>query len=126
MAEAAANTLLLFGATGDLAQRMLLPSLFGLDADGLLPEGLRIFGTAHTELDEAGFRACAASAIERHFDQAWRGAEKVERFLGRLHYVRLDASRPEEYARLALFMAENPYLNGEYVRLDGAIRMAPR
>jgi NAD(P)-dependent dehydrogenase (short-subunit alcohol dehydrogenase family) len=34
--------------------------------------------------------------------------------------------RPEEYARLAVFMAENTYLNGEYVRLDGAIRMAPR
>ncbi len=34
--------------------------------------------------------------------------------------------QPEEYARLALFMAENGYLNGEYVRLDGAIRMAPR
>ena len=34
--------------------------------------------------------------------------------------------RPEEYARLALFIAENPYLNGEHVRLDGAIRMAPR
>jgi len=34
--------------------------------------------------------------------------------------------QPEEYARLALFMCENPYLNGEYVRLDGAIRMAPR
>ncbi len=32
----------------------------------------------------------------------------------------------EEYARLALFMAENSYLNGEYVRLDGGIRMAPR
>ena len=34
--------------------------------------------------------------------------------------------QPEEYARLAVFMAENAYLNGEYVRLDGAIRMAPR
>ena len=34
--------------------------------------------------------------------------------------------RAEEYARLALFMAENTYLNAEYVRLDGAIRMAPR
>jgi NAD(P)-dependent dehydrogenase (short-subunit alcohol dehydrogenase family) len=34
--------------------------------------------------------------------------------------------RPEEYARLAVFIAESGYLNGEYVRLDGAIRMAPR
>ena len=41
-----APTLLLFGATGDLARRMLLPSLFGLDAEGLLPEGLAIYGTA--------------------------------------------------------------------------------
>ena len=32
----------------------------------------------------------------------------------------------EEYARLAVFMAENVYLNAEYVRLDGGIRMAPR
>ncbi|WP_016746159.1 SDR family NAD(P)-dependent oxidoreductase [Rhizorhabdus wittichii] len=34
--------------------------------------------------------------------------------------------RPEEYARLAIEMIENPYFNGEDVRLDGAIRMAPR
>ena len=101
MAEAAANTLLLFGATGDLAQRMLLPSLFGLEADGLLPEGLRIFGTARTDLDDAGFRAGAASAIESHFDAGWRDREKVERFLARLRYVRVDASCPGEYARLS-------------------------
>jgi NAD(P)-dependent dehydrogenase (short-subunit alcohol dehydrogenase family) len=34
--------------------------------------------------------------------------------------------RAEEYARLACFMVENPYMNAEAVRLDGAIRMAPR
>ena len=33
---------------------------------------------------------------------------------------------PEEYASLALEMCKNPYFNGEDVRLDGAIRMAPR
>ncbi|HET9459333.1 MAG TPA: SDR family NAD(P)-dependent oxidoreductase [Sphingomicrobium sp.] len=34
--------------------------------------------------------------------------------------------QPEEYARLACFMVENPYMNAESVRLDGGIRMAPR
>jgi len=34
--------------------------------------------------------------------------------------------QPEEYAKLALAMIENGYFNGEDVRLDGAIRMAPR
>jgi len=34
--------------------------------------------------------------------------------------------RPEQYADLALHIIENRYLNGEVIRLDGAIRMAPR
>jgi hypothetical protein len=34
--------------------------------------------------------------------------------------------QPEEYAKLALAMIDNPYLNGEVVRLDAALRMAPR
>lgn len=54
--------LLLFGATGDLSQRMLLPSLYGLHADGLLPEGLTITGTARHEHDDAGFRDFAKQA----------------------------------------------------------------
>lgn len=40
------------------------------------------------------------------------------------HPKRLGA--PDDFARLALEMLENPYLNGQTVRLDGAIRMAPR
>ena len=38
------STLLLFGATGDLSHRMLLPSLYGLHSDGLLPEGRSPWG----------------------------------------------------------------------------------
>ena len=41
-----ADTLLLFGATGDLSQRMLLPSLCALHADGLLAPELQIVGVA--------------------------------------------------------------------------------
>jgi glucose-6-phosphate 1-dehydrogenase len=58
-----ASTLLLFGATGDLARRMLLPSLYALDSDGLLPANLRIIATARTELDDQGYRARADEAL---------------------------------------------------------------
>ena len=64
---AKSSTLLLFGATGDLARRMLLPSLYGLDSDGLLPDELRIIGTARTELDDAAFRERADAALQRAF-----------------------------------------------------------
>jgi len=94
-------TLLLFGATGDLARRMLLPSLYGLDADGLLPEGLAIVGTARTELDDAQFRERALGALQQHLPEGFYNADVAERFLGRLQYVAIDANRLEDYAKLA-------------------------
>jgi glucose-6-phosphate 1-dehydrogenase len=95
------NTLLLFGATGDLARRMLLPSLYGLHEDSLLPHELRIVCTARSDLDDAGFRASAAQALERTIDGERLGAARVESFLARLTYVGLDASDPAQYQRLA-------------------------
>ena len=97
----AADTLLLFGATGDLAQRMLLPSLFALDSDRLLPPSLRIFGTARSELDEEAFRAAAGAALERAMDPERRPPDAVRRFLDRLRYVALDAADPAQFRRLA-------------------------
>jgi glucose-6-phosphate 1-dehydrogenase len=94
------STLLLFGATGDLARRMLLPSLYGLDSDGLLPAGLRIVGTARTELDDDAFRSRAREALEQHLPAGFVQAEVVERFLKRLHYVALDATQPATFSRL--------------------------
>ena len=61
-----ADTLVLFGATGDLAQRMLLPSLCALSHDGLLPEGLRIVGTARSAMDDRGYRNLAREALDKH------------------------------------------------------------
>ena len=96
-----ASTLLMFGATGDLARRMLLPSLYGLDADGLLPDDLRIVGTARTELDDAGFRERAAAALQEHLPDGFYQQGIAERFLSRLHYVPLDINDPAGFEGLA-------------------------
>ena len=95
------STLLLFGATGDLARRMLLPSLYGLDADGLLPAALRIIGTARTILDDAGFRERARAALDEHLPDGVLKEDIADRFLGRLHYVPLDIKDPAAFAQLA-------------------------
>src|SRR3954465_12624333 len=95
------STLLMFGATGDLARRMLLPSLYGLDADGLLPDDLRIVGTARTELDDAAFRERADAALQEHLPQGFYQPGIADRFLSRLHYVPLDINDPAGFERLA-------------------------
>ncbi len=94
-------TLLLFGATGDLSRRMLLPSLYGLDADGLLPEGLRIIGTARTALDDASFQAKAGEALERFLPAGTFDAAVAGRLLKRLSYVPLDITDSAAFGRLA-------------------------
>jgi glucose-6-phosphate 1-dehydrogenase len=95
------SALLLFGATGDLARRMLLPSLYGLDADGLLPDDLTIIGTARSELDDEEYRTKARDALDEHLPAGFYSSEVGERFLKRLRYVPLDIGDEAGFSRLA-------------------------
>ena len=94
-----AETLLLFGATGDLAQRMLLPSLCALHADGLLDPHLQIIGTARSPMDDHEFRNFARAALEKHLPANRRGG--VADFLNRMHYQPLDVTEAGAFAALA-------------------------
>ena len=93
--------LLLFGATGDLAQRMLLPSLYGLHADGLLPEGLTITGTARSDLDDAAYREFTATALNRFLPADRKNDAAIAAFLQRVFYQSLDASSLDGFGALA-------------------------
>jgi glucose-6-phosphate 1-dehydrogenase len=94
-----ADRLLLFGATGDLSRRMLLPSLCALDADGLLAPGLEIVGTARSDLDDRGFMNLARESLEKFLPADRRGG--VATFLNRLSYQPLDASTVAGFEKLA-------------------------
>jgi len=93
--------LLLFGATGDLAQRMLLPSLYGLHADGLLPDGLTITGTARAENDDDSYRAFAKAALDKFVPKDRIDDKAVSSFLERIGYQSLDATDLDHYTQLA-------------------------
>jgi glucose-6-phosphate 1-dehydrogenase len=95
------HNLLLFGATGDLARRMLLPSLYGLDADGLLPDDLRIVATARSGHSDEAYRTIAREALQAHVADSFYDERKADRFLARLHYVPLDIGDSAGFARLA-------------------------
>ncbi len=93
--------LLLFGATGDLSQRMLLPSLYNLHADGLLPEGLTIIGSARSELDDAGFQQFARHALEQHLPADRQDPESFGAFIQRLMFQPADLSDVNCFGALA-------------------------
>lgn len=95
------KTLILFGATGDLAQRMLFPSLYNLDADGLLDPELRIIGTARSAHEDADFRADVAAALQKYLPAERVDADKVAKFLARIGYCAVDVGGKDGFAALA-------------------------
>ena len=58
------RALVLFGATGDLAKRMLWPSLYALDCDGLLPKQFQLIGAATSRLSLPDFISKVKDSIQ--------------------------------------------------------------
>ena len=98
--------LVLFGGTGDLAWRKLMPALFQAFRHGTLPEGGRIIGIARDDLSDAQYRELIRARFDA-VDLAKRPSpEEFDRFAGLLHFLRLDLSQPPDYRRLADMLRE--------------------
>jgi glucose-6-phosphate 1-dehydrogenase len=95
------GTLLLFGATGDLSRRMLMPSLYALHADNLITSDLRIFGTARSVMTDAEFRDLVRTALCEFLPDDRKAEGLIDSFLERLYYQALDASKLEGFDDLA-------------------------
>jgi glucose-6-phosphate 1-dehydrogenase len=96
---AAPGAFVIFGATGDLARRMLFPSLYFLHADGLLPDGLRIIGAARSPHDDGEFRDLVEEWV-RERAGSFFSSEAWGAFAKRLTYSGGDATDPKSYAGL--------------------------
>ncbi len=100
------QTLLLFGATGDLAQRYLFPSLANLLRDRLLPPEFRILAVARHEYAPAAFRDWLTAGLEAKAGIDASAPEVVD-LLGRVEYVAADLADPANIAqRLAAFAGQ--------------------
>lgn len=93
------NAIILFGATGDLAQRMLFPSLFNLELDGLLPKDLIIIASSRTNQSSQEFAEKTKQNLQKyvglHFDdEIWARLNK------RLSYQFGDIANTEVYEKI--------------------------
>ena len=95
------STLVMFGATGDLARRMLLPSLYGLDSDGLLPDELESSELRAPRSMMRLFASAPTLRCKEHLPEGFYSAGIAERFLSRLHYVPVDITDQASFAKLA-------------------------
>ncbi len=93
--------LVIFGGTGDLAWRKLLPALFQAFRHGTLPENGRIIGVARDSMPDEKFRELIKTRFDIVYPTKRPKVEELDRFLAMLHYMRMDLSKPEDYATLA-------------------------
>ena len=84
------RALVLFGATGDLAKRMLWPSLYALDRDGLLPKKFQLIGAATSALSDDAFIAKVRDAIQTSANAALMDETFFASFAKRIRYVTVD------------------------------------
>lgn len=128
--------LILFGGGGDLAMRMLLPSLYFLDHDGLLPDDLKIIGAARSEesAEEYIAKVHAAVKLRTEADGGWDEASWA-RLAARLDYLAVDATDAESLKALKAragdgettsFLAVSPSLYGRIVTAMKAAGLAEK
>jgi len=127
--------LVVFGATGDLSQRKLLPALFHRDLQGQIPPGSRIIGCSRRAMSNEEFQAFARKAIEDHVRESDRPADVMARFLERVSYVTADAAqdagwaelgkllKPEAHRIRVLYLAVGPDLFGPICDRLGAYNL---
>jgi glucose-6-phosphate 1-dehydrogenase len=99
-----ATALTIFGATGDLARRKLLPALYNLAHEGQLPERFNLIAVARRDLSDEDFRQWAGGEILR-FSRKRPDPDVLRELLARMRYVSSGFDDPDGYGRLAAALA---------------------
>ncbi len=115
---------IIFGGTGDLSERKLLPALYYRQRDHQFSEPTRIIGTSRAKLSDKEFQEFARKAISDHVKASDIDAEELERFVSRFSYVAADATTGAGFDELkrkigdtdrirAFYLAVSPNLFGD-------------
>ena len=79
--------IVIFGASGDLSRRKLVPALFDLVTDGLLTAGFEVLGVGRSEMNDEKFRDMLRDGTERSKESHHFTPERWKEFSQHLHYL---------------------------------------
>ncbi len=96
-----------FGGTGDLAQRKLLPALYHRFADGQIPESSRIIACARSDYNDESFRQLIDQALSEQLIHDKREQNKVQEFLQLLRYQKIDIEDQNDWKAFAKFVRKS-------------------
>ncbi len=106
---------IVFGGTGDLAERKLLPALYHRQCDHQFSEPTRIIGTSRSKMTDEEFRTFARKAIKEHVKAEYIDKKELETFIARLSYVPADASTGEGFEKLKKAIGDSKVIRAFYL-----------
>ncbi len=106
---------IIFGATGDLAERKLLPALYQRQVAGQFFDPSRIIGSSRTKMTDAEYRKYAENALKEHVSSAELDPEALQTFLERLSYVAADATTGEGFDKLKASIGKDDMIRVFYL-----------
>ncbi|WP_425046345.1 glucose-6-phosphate dehydrogenase [Primorskyibacter sp. S87] len=98
--------LVVFGATGDLAQRKIFPALFRRFCAGQIPDEARLIGAARSNIGNVAFRERLSDALKEHAPRRAADPSSLTAFLARVKYVSVDASGNKGWEALSGLLTE--------------------
>ncbi|MEP5731819.1 MAG: glucose-6-phosphate dehydrogenase [Sulfitobacter sp.] len=113
--------LVIFGGTGDLARRKILPGLFRRFCDGQMPANARIVGAARADLNHDSYREMVEAAIAEFGGNTTPDAAKLKAFLGQVLYVPIDARGDNGWAELQEIMKGTDKIEAYYFSVSPAL-----
>ena len=96
----------LFGAGGDLSQRLILPALFNLYLDGLYPKRFRLLAVDRKDYDDEELTGRYRDAVSKHSRRGAPPDKEWNEFASLIHHVRMDISDADGYTRLCAVLNE--------------------
>jgi glucose-6-phosphate 1-dehydrogenase len=100
------QTMVIFGASGDLAYRKLIPALYALFIQQMLPENFHILGVSRTSISDDEFHEKMTDGINKFSENIVIKEEQIASFISHLSYFQMNMSLPEEYIRLKFALGE--------------------
>ncbi|MGB3245536.1 MAG: glucose-6-phosphate dehydrogenase [Sulfitobacter sp.] len=113
--------LVIFGGTGDLARRKILPGLFRRFCAGQMPPAARIIGAARTEFGTAEYRAMVSEAIAEFGGDFKYKSKTLQHFLDRIDYLAIDARGESGWAEMQEKMKGKDRIEAYYFSVSPAL-----
>ncbi|ETK10849.1 glucose-6-phosphate 1-dehydrogenase [Tannerella sp. oral taxon BU063 isolate Cell 6/7/9] len=96
----------IFGASGDLTWRKLVPALYDMYYRGLLPGGFKVLGVGRAQLTDESFREKMKEGLDRFVPASFVDQQRMAHFLQQLHYHAMDTNAAKDYEGLRRRLGE--------------------